>query len=62
MAKTSKTVPDKELVKLFEAGGLVEYLEYLKSGKRIIWVNFKAGVARGFGVAVGMSLIVGLFI
>ena len=32
--------PDKEIVKAFEAGGVVDYLEYLQSGKRVFWVNF----------------------
>ena len=62
MKEETKGLPDKNLVKILQASGLVEYLEYLQSGKRIMWVNFKAGIARGFGVAVGMSLIVGLFI
>jgi uncharacterized membrane protein YhiD involved in acid resistance len=27
-----------------------------------MWVNFKAGIAKGFGITVGMSLIVAVFI
>jgi len=54
-----KFSPDKEVVKLFEAAGVVEYLEYLQSGKRILWVNFKAGVARGLGLTVGVAVILG---
>ena len=57
-----KTSPDKELVKVFEAAGVVEYLEYLQSGKRIMWVNFKAGIAKGLGLTFGMTVIVGIFI
>ena len=52
---------DQELVKVFEAAGVVEYLEYLQSGKRIMWVNFKAGVAKGFGITVGMTVVLGAF-
>jgi len=62
MKSIPKTSPDKELVKIFEAGGVVEYLEYLQSGKRLLWVNFKAGVAKGFGVTVGMTVVVALVI
>jgi hypothetical protein len=62
MKSKPKKSPDKELVKMFEAAGVVDYLEYVQSGKRILWVNFRAGVARGFGVTVGMTLVVGLFI
>lgn len=54
--------PDKELVKVFEAAGVVDYLEYLQSGKRIMWVNFRAGVAKGFGITVGMSVVVAALI
>jgi len=62
MKSMPKSSPDKELAKVFEAAGVVEYLEYLQSGKRIMWVNFKAGIARGFGVTVGMTVVVGIFI
>jgi len=62
MKSTPKTTPDKELVKVFQAAGVVDYLEYLQSGKRIIWVNFKAGVARGLGMTIGMTVILGIFI
>lgn len=62
MKSTPKSTPDKELVKIFEAAGVVDYLEYLQSGKRIMWVNFRAGIARGFGITIGMTLVVGVFI
>jgi uncharacterized membrane protein YhiD involved in acid resistance len=62
MKSAPKSSPDKELVKSFEAGGVVDYLEYLQSGKRIMWVNFKAGVARGFGMTVGATLVLGVAI
>lgn len=54
--------PDKEIIKIFEAAGVVEYLEYLQSGKRIIWLNFKAGIAKGLGLTLGMTLILGVFV
>jgi hypothetical protein len=62
MESMPKSSPEKELVKVFEAAGVVEYLEYLQSGKRIMWINFKAGIARGFGVTVGMTVVLGAFI
>ena len=62
MKSTPKTSPDKEIVKVFEAAGVVDYLEYLQSGKRIMWVNFKAGVAKGFGITIGMTVVVAIFI
>ncbi|MBE9537914.1 MAG: hypothetical protein IMF06_02475 [Proteobacteria bacterium] len=62
MKAKPKSSPDKELIKVLEAGGAVEYLEYLQSGKRILWVNFKAGIAKGFGITIGMTLVLGVFI
>lgn len=62
MKSAPKSSPDKELLKVFEAAGLVEFLEYLQSGKRLMWVNFKAGVAKGFGVTVGATLVLGVTI
>jgi hypothetical protein len=62
MKSKPKSSPDKELIKVFEAAGVVDYLEYLQSGKRIMWVNFKAGIAKGFGVTIGMTVVVAIFI
>ena len=60
MKSMPKSSPDKELVKIFEAAGVVDFLEYLQSGKRIMWINFRAGVAKGVGVTVGMTFILGM--
>jgi len=60
MQPPKKTSPDKEILKTFEAAGLVEYLEYLQSGKRIMWTNFKAGIAKGLGLTLGMTVVLGL--
>ena len=60
MTTKPKTSPDQEVFKAFEAAGVVEYLEYIQSGKRILWVNFKAGVAKGLGLTLGVGVILGL--
>lgn len=57
MKSKPKSSPDKELVKVFEAAGVIEYLEYLQSGKRLLWVNFQAGVAKGLGLTVGLAVV-----
>ena len=62
MKSLPKSSPDKELVKVFEAAGVVDFLEYLHSGKRIMWINFRAGVAKGVGVTVGMTFILGILV
>ena len=60
MSRKPKQSPDKEILKTFEAGGLVEYMEYLQSPKRIILTNLSAGIAKGLGLSIGMSVVFGL--
>ena len=60
MPKKPKESPDKELLKTFEAAGLIDYLEYLQSPKRILWTNLNAGIAKGLGLTLGMSVVIGL--
>jgi len=62
MKSLPKSSPEKELVKVFEAAGVVDFLDYLQSGKKIMWINFKAGVARGLGISVGMTVILGILV
>jgi len=62
MNSVPKSSPEKELVKTFEAAGVVDFMEYLQSGKRIMWLNFKAGVAKGLGVTVGMTFVLGIIV
>ena len=62
MKSMPKSSPEKELVKVLNAADVVEFLEYLKSGKRVFWINFRAGVAKGLGVTVGMTVILGLLV
>ena len=47
---------------MFEAADVVDFLEYLQSGKRIMWLNFKAGVAKGLGITFGMTVILGVLV
>ena len=60
MPKKPKESPDKEILKTFQAAGLVEYMEYLQSPRRIILTNLNAGIAKGLGLTIGMSVILGL--
>ncbi len=62
MTSSTHSSPDKELIKAFEAAGVVEYLQYLKSTRKIMWTNFLAGISRGFGITVGMTVVLGIFI
>ncbi len=62
MPSLPKTSPDKEIIKAFEAAGIIDYLQYLQSSKQIMWVNFKAGIAKGLGITIGMTVVVGIII
>jgi len=36
---------------------LAEYVELLGDTKRLLWVNFISGIARGLGIAVGFTIL-----
>ncbi len=46
-----------ELSLMLEKLKLAEYLKHLNNVKRMMWVNFIGGLARGFGIAVGFTLL-----
>ncbi|MBZ4687025.1 MAG: hypothetical protein PWQ96_2102 [Clostridia bacterium] len=41
---------------------LAEYVKLLESPWRLLYVNFLAGIARGFGMAVGFTILSGIVI
>jgi len=46
------------IVTMFDQVGFSEFVMYLKSPRRIIWWNFVAGMFRGLGIVVGMTIVV----
>lgn len=62
MASKPETSPEKELIKTFEAAGVIDYLQYLQSSRKILWTNFQAGIAKGFGLTIGATVVLGIFI
>jgi hypothetical protein len=46
-----------ELSLTLEKLRLAEYLKHMNNAKRIIWLNFLGGLARGFGIAIGFTLL-----
>lgn len=52
----------KELVDRLESMRIAEYLDLLQKPSRIIYLNFLAGVAKGFGIAVGATIVFALLI
>ncbi len=61
-----KKLPKKEqeqvewLIDAIGAVGLEEFIEYIRSPWKMLWPNFIAGVARGFGALVGATIVIGL--
>ncbi len=51
-----------ELSLMLEKLKLADYLTHLNNTKRMAWVSFVGGVARGFGIAVGFTLLGALVI
>ncbi|HHV27166.1 hypothetical protein FYJ27_08935 [Anaerosalibacter bizertensis] len=39
-----------------------EYVDYINNRKRLIYINFIQGIARGFGMAIGFTLLGALFL
>ena len=62
MRKRKKTICSfnkriNELSLMLEKLKLAEYLKHLNNVKRMMWTNFVGGLARGFGIAVGFTLL-----
>jgi hypothetical protein len=65
-AKIIKKMPKEEqeqvewLIDAIGAVWLEEFIEYIRSPWKMLWPNFIAGVARGFGALVGATIVIGL--
>ncbi|MGB9868219.1 MAG: DUF5665 domain-containing protein [Bacillota bacterium] len=46
-----------KLALILERARIADYMQLLESPRRLIYVNFLAGLARGFGMAVGFTLL-----
>jgi len=51
-----------QLALAMEKMKLAEYMEYMNDTKRLLKINFMAGIARGFGMAVGLTVLGAVFI
>lgn len=45
-----------------ERAKLADYVQLMNNPWRLLWLNFIAGLARGVGIAIGGSLLVGLLL
>jgi Domain of unknown function (DUF5665) len=61
-----EALPEKErdsiegLIDAIEAAGIQEFVEYIRSPWKMLWPNFVAGVARGFGALVGVTIVIAI--
>jgi Na+-transporting NADH:ubiquinone oxidoreductase subunit NqrD len=45
-----------------ERANLAEFMNLIQNPARLILLNFLSGLARGFGVAIGLTIIASLFL
>jgi Domain of unknown function (DUF5665) len=48
------------LIDAIGSAGLDEFMDYIRSPWKMLWPNFVAGVARGFGALVGATIVIAL--
>lgn len=51
-----------ELSSNMERMRLAEYIQMLEHPRRLLYINFLQGMARGFGSAIGFTLLAALFL
>lgn len=52
----------ERLASSMEKASIAEYVELFRSPLRLIYLNFISGVVRGFGIAVGFSVVGAVFL
>lgn len=51
-----------DIAREMEKTGIAEYVEMLRRPRRLLYVNFWLGLARGFGMAIGFTFLAALVI
>lgn len=51
-----------EMALNMEKLGIAEYVSMIENPRRLFWVNFWQGVARGFGMAIGFTILAGVVV
>lgn len=46
-----------KMSEMMEKMKIADYVELMQSPYRLLWLNFVGGLARGFGMAVGFTLL-----
>ncbi|MBW4828615.1 MAG: hypothetical protein KZY61_05625 [Clostridiaceae bacterium] len=62
--KRTKELDEKieNIASALEKTKINEYVDYINNRKRLIYINFIQGIARGFGMAIGFTLLGALFL
>ena len=47
----------EEMVQSMHKLGVAEYVEMLRHPRRLFWINFWSGIARGLGMAIGFTIL-----
>ncbi len=53
---------EKKIIETFEVSGIDEYIQYLQSPWRILWSNLLAGIAKGIGFILGVTVVLGVVV
>ncbi|HOB08126.1 MAG: DUF5665 domain-containing protein [Limnochordia bacterium] len=52
----------EKLASAMEKASVAEYIELYRKPRRLLYLNFISGIARGFGLAVGFTAVGALFL
>lgn len=52
----------EELVQSLEKASIAEFIELYRKPKRLLYLNFLAGIVRGFGLAIGFTVVGAFFL
>jgi hypothetical protein len=52
----------ESFARALENASIAEYIEMFKHPRRLYFINFLSGIYRGFGMAIGFSIVGALFI
>ena len=52
----------EKLASAMDKASVAEYIELYRKPRRLVYLNFISGIARGFGLAVGFTIVGALFL
>jgi len=63
MSEGKKTnIPFSKRERQLAAEAMEDFIQYVSSPWRIVWVNFLAGIFRGLGALIGASIVLALIV